>query len=952
MSRIKDILKCFFLFIIIIFTETIFAQVTPVPGNNVWTRSQIIPVPSYVDGVSNFKIDISDGWFVKTNPSGNIRIDIASTDGWAKYDNQINRRSRGSTQALRMFKRGIKIPSTFKGKRIIIRFGGVAHEAELYVNARHVRSHWGSYMAWTADITDFITEGTALITVYTNEQRTGLANFVSGSGIHREVTLFAVPQNYIIRANPETDLDSKYKDAILRLKMNMQINDPSQSNTVKVTLTDSKNNYIRITPSVFKIPDGSQDFYIEGSVKNPMKWDAEHPNLYKMTVSVISDGKITESIVRNIGFREIERKGRQVFINGQEVKFRGMWGGNDARQLRDLNVNHTRQKWVTESFLDSCDYYGVYVLDETPVDFAKYGPEIDPYFAYQYLSLISDLIERDYSHPSVVMWGIANESFHGPNVLKSYLFAKEEDNQRQVMFSWSNRVKPSEDLPFDIYSFHYPNVLAGPMEMRDYGASYWMANGLVKERSNDPELPVIHDEYAHTVLNAAEKNRDPNVHNFWGESIRLFWDYIYNTPGALGGDQFGLFTSLDSKTDIPEVWLLRKAYSPIHLNKDYFDLPLKGMPLTIDMQNRFCHTNMNEITLKWTIGDRSGSMRCPDLAPSKYGSLTIPVTEVKSADIVEMQFIRADGFQLDEFALTVDPQPYKIPEVSGLIPEMTEDEKYYIISGDDYTIKVDKYIGLITSGTFKGKEIITFGPMLQFTGSNIELREWWCDDLSARIEGNEAVINIIGNYAGIWVTFQVRIDGKGLITTRYTIRRFPDPPPHFQTLPWNGTHNGGYSEVGIIYELSNSIDRLLWDRKSLWSVYPSGHIGEPRGVAYKNSPEKVGDWGTLTNDGIVFGAQSVAGTTSQFTNNFRGMKEYIFKATAFLENSNLGIQAISPGTDAVRMSRSSLSGHDGIFMIINNLWNYPQLGLGNYMKDPIMIKQGYSNIIQMCFISE
>ena len=105
----------------------------------VWTRSQIIPVPSYVYGVSNFKIDISDGWFVKTNPSGNIRIDIASTDGWAKYDNQINRRSRGSTQALRIFKRGIKIPSTFKGKRIIIRFGGVAHEAELYVNARHVR---------------------------------------------------------------------------------------------------------------------------------------------------------------------------------------------------------------------------------------------------------------------------------------------------------------------------------------------------------------------------------------------------------------------------------------------------------------------------------------------------------------------------------------------------------------------------------------------------------------------------------------------------------------------------------------------------------------------------------------------------------------------------------------------------------------------------------------------
>ena len=40
------------------------------------------------------------------------------------------------------------------------------------------------------------------------------------------------------------------------------------------------------------------------------------------------------------------------------------------------------------------------------------------------------------------------------------------------MFSWSNRVKPTEQLPFDIYSFHYPNVMFGAQEMKDYGASF------------------------------------------------------------------------------------------------------------------------------------------------------------------------------------------------------------------------------------------------------------------------------------------------------------------------------------------------------------------------------------------------------------------------------------------------------------------------------------------------
>lgn len=950
----KILLPC--LIIIVLATGRISAQVTPIPSSGIWQRSRIIPVPSFVDGVSDFKKEISEGWYVKNDPAGDMPSDMASEEGWEPIVKGRNSRRRiTGASSLRLFKQEIIIPESFKGKRIIIRFGGVAHAARLYVNGSFVRDHWGSFMAWTADITGFVKDGKALLAVYVDEESTGLASFIRGGGIQKEVTLFTVPQNYIVRANAETDLDDDYADATLRLKMKIEVNEPLQNNRVRISLAGPDGKNVRITPSEFSVTGGAGDFYIEGRVNDPVKWDAEHPNLCKMTVSLLNKDKIVESIERNIGFREIERRGRHVFVNGQEVKFRGMWGGNDAKQLRDLNVNHTRQKWATESFLDSCDHYGVYVLDETPVDFAKYGPEIDPELAYQYLSLVADLIERDYSHPSVVMWGIANESFHGPNVLNAYHFIKEEDTQRQVMFSWSNRVKPTEELPFDIYSFHYPNVLFGPHEMRDYGASYWMANSLVKERAIDPELPVICDEYAHTVLNPEERNRDPNVRNFWGEGIKLFWDYIYNTPGALGGDQFGMFSSLNAKVDIPEVWLLRKGYSPVHLEQDHFDLPQKGQPLTIGIQNRFCHTNMNEITLRWKSGDRSGSMKCPDLPPSESGILSIPAGQVKTGDLIGFRFLRKDGFQVDEYALRVSPRPFELPEVSDKAPVLSEDERYYTIRGDDFEIQVDKYLGLITSGIYKGQKIITYGPMLQFTGSNLELREWWCDNLSVQMEGSEAVVHIFGNYAGIWVTFEVRIDGEGLITTNYTIRRFPDPPPAFQALPWNGTHNGGFSEVGIIYELSEDIDRLEWDRKALWSVYPPNHIGAPKGTAFKLAPESQGVWGTYTDDsntsfGWSAGMQAGSGE-ARFTNNFRGMKEYIRTATALLENSDIGIQVISEGTDAVRMSHPTWRGRPGIFMIIDNLWNYPQLGLGNHMKDPVIIQEGYKNCIRMRFYS-
>ena len=167
-------------------------------------------------------------------------------------------------------------------------------------------------------------------------------------------------------------------------------------------------------------------------MKSPRKWDAEHPNLYDVRLTLSdSRGRESETLASTYGFRQVELRGKQLFVNGDEVKFRGLWGGEDVRQLRDLNINHTRQKWATEAFLDSCDVHGIYVLDEHAVDFAKFGAELDTTFAYQWVNLIAEKIERDFNHPCVVMWGLGNESFTGPNVLDSYKYAKAEDPARR-----------------------------------------------------------------------------------------------------------------------------------------------------------------------------------------------------------------------------------------------------------------------------------------------------------------------------------------------------------------------------------------------------------------------------------------------------------------------------------------------------------------------------------------
>ena len=114
--------------------------------------------------------------------------------------------------------------------------------------------------------------------------------------------------------------------------------------------------------------------------------------------------------------------------------------------------------------------------------------------------------------------------------------------------------------------------------------------------------------------------------------------------------------------------------------------------------------------------------------------------------------------------------------------------------------------------------------------------------------------------------------------------------------------------------------------------------------------EKPNDWGTFTTykgTFMVFGSRA-----HPYTNNFRGMKEYIRTATVFAGNSRWGLQVFSPMTDAVRLQPSA-RGTDNVEIWIDNRWNYPTLGNGNFRKRPIFpFEKQWDGIVRMRFISE
>ena len=88
-----------------------------------------------------------------------------------------------------------------------------------------------------------------------------------------------------------------------------------------------------------------------------------------------------------------------------------------------------------------------------------------------------------------------------------------------------------------------------------------------------------------------------------------------------------------------------------------------------------------------------------------------------------------------------------------------------------------------------------------------------------------------GGADGLGVEFEIRVDGQGLIATQYTLRGQPK----------------GVSEVGIAFTLSSSIDRLTWDRKALWSAYPSDRIGRPQGTAMREPSGPTETYRSMTS---------------------------------------------------------------------------------------------------------
>lgn len=235
-------------------------------------------------------------------------------------------------------------------------------------------------------------------------------------------------------------------------------------------------------------------------------WSAEAPRLYE---GVLTAGG--ERIPLRIGFRTVAVEGGVMKVNGRRILFRGVnrhefhpehgrsldlaTMREDVELMKRHNINAVRTSHYPPhpAFLDLCDTYGLWVIDEGDLethgfeDLAWRGnPVDDERWTPALLDRAARLVERDKNHPSVIVWSLGNECGTGAGLTATARWIRDRDPSRLVHYEGDRSCADT-----DLYSRMYPTHA----EVDEIGRR---ADEGPEERR---ELPFILCEYAHAMGN-------------------------------------------------------------------------------------------------------------------------------------------------------------------------------------------------------------------------------------------------------------------------------------------------------------------------------------------------------------------------------------------------------------------------------------------------------------------
>lgn len=850
--------------------------------------------------------------------------------------------------------RTFTVPSSWSGQRIKLRCNGIYSDSQVYINGKKAGAHLGGFTAFELDVTDLVEAGKENKMAVSVASESLSDSTSSGSqyavhplgGITRDLYLYALPDVNMGMFHASTLFDSTYTDATLKTEIEVVNESAAEAGqlTLQFVLKDASGKEIPLkknVQAVSKLAAGATaKLDVAFEVANPHKWDSEHPYLYILTCQLKDKQKVLHETSRRVGFRQVEVRGNQMFVNNMPIKLRGvcrhevmplrgrsvnddMWR-KDVELFRRGNVNYIRTSHYPpdEALMEACDELGMLVELEAPFCWAHNTKVPDDMHDAVLVNQHIEMVNLNRSHPSIIMWSMGNESLLFTEYFKKASeVVKLIDPTRPRIFSqWGPDADNGE---LEVTNHHYP----GPKGPDMYRNS---------------KRPVTFDEFCHlNAYNRLELAADPGLRSMWGVLLDRMWNDMYRSQGVLGGalwagidDTFflpgdkavgyGTWGPIDGwRREKPEYWGMKKAFSPVKIEQKG-NMSADGL-VRFQVENRHNFSNLSECSISWNAGGKDGQVTV-NIAPRSEGEFEIQLPEsLRETKQMNLTVTGVRGFVIDEYnfdLLPVSVDAGKESKTGSLTcKENTASIQIQSIGGD---FTIDKRNGLL-SAKREGKELLQPSPSLMvlplnphgegiqmtgkdqnFTPFNPVCKNWVAHSVSCVPTNNLVTVQVKGSYKEAEGVLEYRFhpDGELSITYNFTILQEVSP-----------------RQTGLVFSLPASYTQLDWDRKGYWSVYPENHIG-----ALKGSAKAFND--KLPVSGVAGPSQQPTVSwsldqTAAGANMFRSTKENIYSATL----RNTAGDKLSVVSDGTQHTRAWLDGDVVRFLVAD----YMNAGNENFL---------------------
>jgi len=331
------------------------------------------------------------------------------------------------------YRRSFSIPQDWKGRRVLLHFGAVDYRSMVWVNGRFAGRHEGGNVPFQFDITRYLKNGANTVTVRADdpptdryiprgkqywEPKSASIFYTRTSGIWQTVWLEAAGDSYLagVRITPGNDGSVRLDARIARPQADLEF----------VAAVRFKGRKVAESAVATDGPRASMVLLIS----EPHLWWPSNPQLYDVSFDLRRGSDVVDHVNSYFGFRSVTIDNDRVLINGHPtfLKFvldQGYWPESiltppsddaiqyDIRMSKEMGFNGARkhQKLEDPRFLYWADHMGFLVSSEMANAYL-----FDDGYVQRFTREWMDAMERDYNHPSIIIWVPINESWGVPNL--------------------------------------------------------------------------------------------------------------------------------------------------------------------------------------------------------------------------------------------------------------------------------------------------------------------------------------------------------------------------------------------------------------------------------------------------------------------------------------------------------------------------------------------------------